>query len=91
MWAAAEASVSAPRGLSALWPGAKLGAIRPGLVWTAVGAGGIETLSFRLVWTAMDGRGRRLEIYGSGGWGFKSLRVYERNPVWPGVLSLGGS
>ncbi len=40
--------------------GAKLGAILCGLVWTAVDAGGIESLSFRAVWTAVDGCGRRL-------------------------------
>ena len=39
--------------------GAKLGAVRGGLAWTAVGA-----------------CGHGLDIYGSGGWGFKSLRVY---------------
>lgn len=32
-------------------------------------AGGIEILWFRAVWTAVDSRGRRLEIYGSEGWG----------------------
>jgi hypothetical protein len=35
----------------------------------------IECLSFRAVWTAVDTRGRRLEIYGSEGWGFESLRA----------------
>ena len=34
--------------------GAKLGAILCGLVWTAVDAGGIESLVFRAVWTAVD-------------------------------------
>jgi hypothetical protein len=57
--------------------GAKLGAIRGGLLWTCVDAGGIESLSFRAVWTVVDTCGHGLEIYGSGGWGFKSLRVYE--------------
>ncbi len=41
-----------------IWPvgavGAKLGAIRRGLVWTPVDACGIESLSFRAVWTAVD-------------------------------------
>ncbi len=37
--------------------GAKLEAIRGGLVWTAVDAGGIESLSFRDVWTAVDACG----------------------------------
>ena len=50
------------------WPapssGANLGAIRPGLVWTAVDVCGIESLPFRAVWTAVDARGHGLEIYG---------------------------
>lgn len=50
--------------------GAKLGAIRCGLVWTAEDTGGIESLSFRAVWTVVDARGRRLEILGSGGFGW---------------------
>ncbi len=48
--------------------GAKLGAIPCGRLWTRVDVYGIETLSFRAVWTAVDGRGHRLEIYGSEGW-----------------------
>jgi hypothetical protein len=36
---------------------------------------GIESLPFRPVWTAVDAYGRRLEIYGSEGWGFESLRA----------------
>ncbi len=60
--------------------GAKLGAIRCGFVWTAVDACGIETLSFRHVWTAVDTHGCRLEIYGSEGWGFESLRARYGNP-----------
>ena len=55
--------------------GAKLEAIRGGLVWTAVDAGGIESLSFRDVWTAVDTCGHRLDIYGSEGWGFEFLRA----------------
>jgi hypothetical protein len=55
--------------------GAKLGAIRCGLVWTAVDVCGIESLSFRHVWTAVDTHGHGLEIYGSEGWGFESLRA----------------
>ncbi len=47
--------------------GAKLGAIRCGLVWTGVDACGIETLSFRAVWTVVDTHGHGLEIYGSEG------------------------
>ena len=48
-----------------------------GRVWTQ---GGIEALSFRPVWTAVDAHGHRLEIYGSGGWGFEFLRACCRNP-----------
>jgi hypothetical protein len=58
---------------------------------------GIGTLSFRAVWTAVDTHGRRLEIYGSEGWGFESLRACYRNPcvsggivVWRVRLSAGG-
>jgi hypothetical protein len=40
--------------------GAKLGAIRCGLLWTAVDASGIGTLPFRAVWTAVDACGRRM-------------------------------
>lgn len=47
-------------GLSDPVLGAKLGAIRCGLVWTAVDTHGIEGLSFRGVWTAVDAGGRRL-------------------------------
>ena len=34
--------------------GAKLGAILCGLLWTAMDACGIESLSIRSVWTAVD-------------------------------------
>ena len=40
--------------------GAKLGAIRGGLVWTAVDAGGIESLSFRAERTPVDPCGHGL-------------------------------
>jgi len=46
----------------------------------AVDAGGIEGLLFRPVWTAMDAHGRCLEIYGSEGWGFESLRACHTCP-----------
>ena len=36
-------------------------------------------LLFRAVWTAVDGCGHSLEIYGSGGWGFESLRACQQN------------
>ena len=55
--------------------GAKLGAILCGFLWTAVDAGGIESLSFRPVWTSVDVCGHGLEIYGSEGCGFKSCRA----------------
>ena len=58
-----------------LTPGAKLGAIRRGLVWTAGDIGGIERLPFQVRWTLLDTRGHRLEIYGSGGWVFESPRA----------------
>ena len=37
--------------------------------------GGLEGPPFQRVWTLMDPHGRRLEIYGSEGWGFESLRA----------------
>ena len=55
--------------------GAKLGAIRFGSQRTAVDSGGNESRSFWHVWTFLDALGRRLEIYGSGGWGFESSRA----------------
>jgi len=55
--------------------GAKLGAVRCGLVWICVDVGGPESLSFRAVWTDVDGCGHGLEIYESEGWGFESFRA----------------
>ena len=55
--------------------GAKLGAIRGGLLRTAMDADGHDGLSFHAVWTAVDRYRRRLEIYGSEGCGFKSCRA----------------
>ena len=55
--------------------GAILGAKRCELAWTAVDAGGLESLVFRRVWTAMDLHGHSLEIYGSEGWGFEFSRA----------------
>ena len=57
--------------------GAKLGANRCGSVWTAVDARGIESPPFSPVWTAVDTHGRRLEIYGSEGWGFDFSRACD--------------
>jgi hypothetical protein len=41
----------------------------------AVDSSGTGSLQFQSVWTPVDLRGRRLEIYGSEGWGFESLRA----------------
>ncbi|CAN5746639.1 hypothetical protein BH23ACT5_BH23ACT5_18560 [soil metagenome] len=38
----------------------------------------------------MDACGPRLEIYGSGGWGFESLRACYRNPCVCAVSLCGG-
>ena len=43
--------------------------------------GGLEGPPFQRVWTLMDPHGRRVEIYGSGGWGFESLRACCMNPL----------
>lgn len=61
--------------------GAKLGAIRCRLVGTVVDACGIETAQNQEVWTRLDICGRRLEIYGSEGWEFESLRAGWRSPL----------
>jgi len=79
------------RGGAPRWPaalGAKLGAIRGGSLRTAVDADGLESLSFRAVWTAADGCGRRLEIYGSEGWGFESLRACWETSVLAGDFAV---
>jgi len=81
MYGCAEASVSAAQRSPVPSLGAKLGAIRGGLPRTAVDAGGIEVLLLRQVWILMDVRGRRLEIYGSGGWVFESPWARCRNPL----------
>ena len=67
--------------------GAKLGAIPCGRLWTGVDACGIETLSFRTVWTAVDACGHGLEIYGSEGWEFESLRAIREVPTAQGLGS----
>ena len=68
--------------------GAKLGAIRCGLLRTAMDGYGQRTVWFRTLWTATDGYGRVASIYGSEGWGFEFLRACysqgfrgSRNPV----------
>jgi hypothetical protein len=38
-------------------------------------ADGHEAILYRAVWTVVDVHGRRLEIYGSEGWGFEFLRA----------------
>ncbi len=70
--------------------GAKLGAIRCGLLRTAMDHHGQRTVWFRTVWTAVDFYGRSASIYGSEGWGFEFLRACQRSPcgAWP--LSRGG-
>ena len=73
-------------GLSAAL-GAKLGAIRRGLLWTGVDVCGIGSLSFRAVWTAVDVHGWRLEIYGSEGCGFKSCRARHVDSLGDGRFS----
>jgi hypothetical protein len=55
--------------------GAKLGAILCGLAWTVVDTDGIGTVQDQDVGTFLDAGGHRLEIYGSEGWGFESLRA----------------
>ena len=59
------------------WPrvGAKLGAIRGGLLRMCMDADGREGCLFMAVWTAVDAHRRRLESYGSEGCGFKSCRA----------------
>ncbi len=58
--------------------GAKLGAIRCGLLRTAMDGCGLRTGWLRTVWTAADGHGRSASIYGSEGWGFEFLRACQR-------------
>ncbi len=63
--------------------GAKLGAILCGPHQTGVDGNGIETTLFQALWTPMDTYGRRLEIYGSEGWGFESCRARQRVSLQP--------
>ncbi len=60
--------------------GAKLGAIRCGLLRTAMDGYGQRTGWFRTLWTAADFYGRPASIYGSEGWGFEFLRACQRCP-----------
>ncbi len=55
-----------------LTPGAELGAFPCGPHRTAVDVDGLGRPSFRALRTPLDIYGRRLEIYGSGGWVFES-------------------
>ncbi|MEE8153880.1 MAG: hypothetical protein V3T53_02845, partial [Phycisphaerales bacterium] len=57
--------------------GAKLGAIRCGLLRTAMDACGRNPVVVRTPWTAADGYGRVASIYGSEGWGFEFLRACQ--------------
>lgn len=73
LWAVAEASVTAVQ----RWPaalGAKLGTICGGLLRTGVDPSS-RTAECQAAWTSVDSYGRRLDIYGSGGWEFESLRA----------------
>jgi hypothetical protein len=54
---------------------ANLGAIRSESLWINSDGDGIGGLSHRAGWTLMDTHGRRLAIYGSGGWVFESPRA----------------
>jgi hypothetical protein len=45
---------------------------RKPVIPACVDAGGLESPSFRRVWTLVDSRGHGLEIYGSEGWGSNS-------------------
>ncbi len=72
------------------WLGAKLGAIRGGRRGSCVDPGGIGSLQVRPAWTLVDASGHGLEIYGSGGWGFESLRACHRKPLRKaGVSDVG--
>ena len=62
-------------------PGAKLGAIRGGMPWTAVDRGGARGTRCLVEWTLVDAHGCGLETYGSGGWVFESPRARWRNPL----------
>jgi hypothetical protein len=46
----------------------------PRFVRTLVDTGGVETIQAQDVWTFLDARGHRLEIYGSGAAGQFSLQ-----------------
>ena len=61
--------------------GAKLGAIRCGLLRTAMDGYGQRTVWLRTLWTATDSYGRPASIYGSEGWGFEFLRACQQGPV----------
>jgi hypothetical protein len=74
-------SVSPAQRLASPSPGAKLGAIRGGLPRFCMDGGGHGGFPFLRVWTAADIPGRRLEIYGSGGWVFESPRARQRVPL----------
>jgi hypothetical protein len=54
--------------------GAKLGAILCGFPRSPVDTRGLRSPSFRALRTPTDAHGPRLEIFGSEGWGFESLR-----------------
>ena len=67
--------------------GAKLGAIRCGLLRTAMDHYGQRTVWFRTVWTAVDFYGRSASIYGSEGWGFEFLRACQQSLYGSGLVA----
>ena len=58
-----------------------MGAIRGGRERMAVDARGLGTPYSQALWTVLDLCGRRLEIYGSGGWVFESPRARWVKPL----------
>jgi hypothetical protein len=74
-----------------------VGAVLCGELWTVVDSCGVERPSFRAVRTAVDAHGRRLEIYGSEGWGLSlatgasSPGRADEAPMNTGVSSRGGN
>jgi hypothetical protein len=63
------------------WPVPSLGAICGGLLRLSMDGDGIASLQYKAEGTAVDARGRRLDIYGSEGWGFESLRACRPKPL----------
>ena len=69
-----------------------MGAIRSGRPSTAADTGDGGTLPSRRVRTATESHGYRLEIYGSGGWGFVSLQACNTSaPVAMTLINVSPS